>query len=178
MHSVGLPASHIDWGEMWTPNRTPHARPPVPEGFPNNRMVRLLSSVSWPGQATRITERGTLRSVIGCCCGRSGGRPSRGRLGAIEGLRRSRRLQAEIRHPHILPIIDFFEWNGEWFSVFASAPETQSLAEVIASITRGERPPLSISEFVALSGAVTDGLAAVHRLGFVTSHSRQPQCAR
>ena len=90
-----------------------------------------------------------------------------GAPGAIEGLRRSRRLQAEIRHPHILPIIDFFEWNGEWFSVFASAPETQSLAEVIASITRGERPPLSISEFVALSGAVTDGLAAVHRLGFV-----------
>lgn len=95
--------------------------------------------------------------------------------GAIEGLRRSRRLQAEIRHPHILPIIDFFEWNGEWFSVFASAPGTQSLAEIIASIKRGERPPLSISEFVALSGAVTEGLAGIHSLGFIhrtlSSHS-------
>jgi hypothetical protein len=26
-------------------------------------------------------------------------------LGAIEGLRRSRRLQAELRHPHILPML-------------------------------------------------------------------------
>jgi hypothetical protein len=87
--------------------------------------------------------------------------------GAIEGLRRARRLQAEIRHPHILPIVDFFECNGGWFSVFASAPETQSLAEVIAAINSGQRPPLSLSEFVALSSAVTDALAAVHRAGFV-----------
>ena len=87
--------------------------------------------------------------------------------GALEGLRRSRRLQAELRHPHILPVVDFFECNGEWFSVFASAPEAASLADVIASINSGERPPLSLSEFVTLSSAVTDGLAAVHRAGFV-----------
>ena len=37
----------------------------------------------------------------------------------FEGLRRSRRLQAELQHPRIVPVIDFFEHEGEWFSVFA-----------------------------------------------------------
>jgi Protein kinase domain len=86
---------------------------------------------------------------------------------ALDALRRSRRLQAEIRHPHILPVIDFFERDDEWFSVFASAPDARSLAEIIETITHGERPPCGIAEFVALSEGVTDGLAAIHRVGFV-----------
>ena len=86
---------------------------------------------------------------------------------ALDALRRSRRLQAEIRHSHILPVIDFFEWNREWYSVFAGAAGTLSLADVIASINNGKRPPFSLEEFVGLSADVTDGLAAVHRAGFV-----------
>ena len=86
---------------------------------------------------------------------------------ALEGLRRSRRLQAELQHPRILPVIDFFEYEGEWFSVFARIPEARSLRDIITSIQEDQRPPYSIGEFVALSAGVTDGLAAIHRAGFV-----------
>jgi hypothetical protein len=86
---------------------------------------------------------------------------------AFEGLRRSRRLQAELQHPRILPAIDFFEHAGEWFSVFARIPEARSLREIIISIHDDRRPPYTIAEFVALSAGVTDGLAAIHRAGFV-----------
>lgn len=86
---------------------------------------------------------------------------------ALEGLRRSRRLQAEILHPHILPVIDFFEQHGAWFSVFPRVTDAQSLDEIIASVENDRRPPCTISEFVAFSAGVTDGLAAIHRAGFV-----------
>src|SRR5687768_8225717 len=43
-------------------------------------------------------------------------------LDALEGLRRSRRLQAELQHPRILSVIDFFDYEDEWFSVFARVP--------------------------------------------------------
>jgi serine/threonine protein kinase len=86
---------------------------------------------------------------------------------ALEGLRRSRRLQAELQHPHILPVIDFFEQEGEWFSVFARIPGACSLHDIISSIQKDHRPPSSVAEFVTLSAGVTDGLAAIHRAGFV-----------
>jgi hypothetical protein len=86
---------------------------------------------------------------------------------ALDGLRRSRRLQAEIQHPHILPVVDFFEYRGEWFSVFPWVSGARSLNDIITSIARDRRPPFTISEFVAVSAGVTDGLAAVHRAGFV-----------
>ena len=86
---------------------------------------------------------------------------------AFDGLRRSRRLQAEIQHPHILPVIDFFEQRGEWFSVFPRVPDARSLNEIITSIAKDQRPAFTISEFVAVSAGVTDGLAAIHRAGFV-----------
>ena len=86
---------------------------------------------------------------------------------ALAGLRRSRRLQAEIQHPRILPVIDFFEHDGEWFSVFAEIADAHSLHDIIRSIQRGQRPPCSMAEFVAISAGVTDGLAAIHRAGFV-----------
>ncbi len=89
------------------------------------------------------------------------------RLDALDGLRRSRRLQAELQHPRILPVVDFFELEGEWFSVFARIPTACSLSDVIISIRDDDRPPYSIAEFVALSAGVTDGLAAIHRAGFV-----------
>jgi hypothetical protein len=86
---------------------------------------------------------------------------------ALDGLRRSRRLQAEIQHPHILPVVDFFEHRGEWFSVFPRVSDARSLNEIVISIARDQRPPFTISEFVAVSAGVTDGLAAIHRAGFV-----------
>jgi nucleoside 2-deoxyribosyltransferase len=86
---------------------------------------------------------------------------------ALEGLRRARRLQAEIQHPHILPVFDFFEHRGEWFSVFPRVPEARSLHEIISAIAKEQRPPFTISEFVAVSAGVTAGLAAIHRAGFV-----------
>ena len=88
-------------------------------------------------------------------------------LHALDGLRRSRRLQAELQHPRILPVVDFFEHEDEWFSVFAQPSDAQSLYDIITSIRADRRPPYSIPEFVALSAGVTDGLAAVHRAGFV-----------
>jgi hypothetical protein len=86
---------------------------------------------------------------------------------ALEGLRRSRRLQAELQHPRLLPVIDFFQHDGEWFSVFPRIADGHSLHEIITSIQDDHRPPYSIAEFVALSAGVTDGLAAIHRAGFV-----------
>jgi hypothetical protein len=86
---------------------------------------------------------------------------------ALEGLRRARRLQAELQHPRILPVIDFFETDGEWFSVFGHSAEAQSLHAIISSIQASRRPPFTIAEFVAVSAGVTDGLAAIHRAGFV-----------
>jgi tRNA A-37 threonylcarbamoyl transferase component Bud32 len=86
---------------------------------------------------------------------------------AREGLRRSRRLQAELQHPRILPVIDFFDAEGEWFSVFARIPSAQSLHDVARAIRKNARPPVSIAEFVAVSAGVTDGLAAIHAAGFV-----------
>jgi len=86
---------------------------------------------------------------------------------ALDGLRRSRRLQAELQHPRIVPVVDFFEHEGEWFSVFARVPEAHSLHEIIASIQQDHRPPYDLAEFVGLSAGVTDGLAAIHQAGFV-----------
>src|SRR5262245_48304369 len=86
---------------------------------------------------------------------------------ALEGLRRARRLQAELQHPRVLPVMDFFQEDGEWFSVFGHSAEAQSLHTTIEAIKANRRPPFSIAEFVAVSAGVTDGLAAVHRAGFV-----------
>src|SRR5262245_52336680 len=44
-------------------------------------------------------------------------------LDALEGLRRARALQAKLLHPRILPLIDFFDYENEWFSVFAQLEE-------------------------------------------------------
>jgi hypothetical protein len=88
-------------------------------------------------------------------------------LDALQGLRRARRLQAELQHPRIVPVIDFFEQEDEWFTVFARLAEAQSLHEVFTAIQQDERPPYGLGEFVSLSAAVTDGLAAIHRAGFV-----------
>ena len=86
---------------------------------------------------------------------------------ALEGLRRSRRLQAEVQHPRIVPVLDFFQYEDEWFSVFARLSEARTLREIITSIQRGDRPPYSVGEFVELCAGLTDGLAAIHRAGFV-----------
>jgi len=88
-------------------------------------------------------------------------------LDALDGLRRARRLQAELQHPRILPVVDFFEHEAEWFSVFSRIADSRFLSEIITSIQSDQRPPCAIAEFVALSAGVTDGLAAIHRAGFV-----------
>jgi hypothetical protein len=88
-------------------------------------------------------------------------------LHAFEGLRRSRRLQAELQHPRIVPAIDFFQHEAEWFSVFARIEDAHTLNQIITSIQADRRPPYSLAEFVALSAGVTDGLAAIHQAGFV-----------
>jgi hypothetical protein len=86
---------------------------------------------------------------------------------ALDGLRRARRLQAELQHPRILPVVDFFTHSKEWFSVFARLPKARSLHDRITAIRRDERPPVTLAEFVAISEGVTDGLAAIHSAGFV-----------
>jgi hypothetical protein len=85
----------------------------------------------------------------------------------LEGLRRARALQARLLHPRILPVIDFFDYESEWFSVFARLDDAQSLNTIVRSIRSDQRPPCSLAEFVAISAGVTEGLAAVHRAGFV-----------
>ena len=51
--------------------------------------------------------------------------------------------------------------------ICADSRTAHSLHEIITSIQNDHRPPYSIAEFVALSAGVTDGLAAIHRAGFV-----------
>jgi len=88
-------------------------------------------------------------------------------LDALEGLRRARRLQAELQHPRVLSAVDFFEHEGEWFSVFARIPGARALHEILETLAHGQKRPYSIAEFVALSAGVTEGLAAIHQAGFV-----------
>jgi hypothetical protein len=116
----------------------------------------LFRHEGWPSQRTTRATR-SISVVFDAVTSRH----------AFEGLRRSRRLQAELHHPRILPVIDFFDDDGEWFSVFARIPGAQSLHDVVSLIHTNARAPLSIAEFVALSAGVTDGLAAIHRAGFV-----------
>src|SRR5262249_34388313 len=85
----------------------------------------------------------------------------------LEALRRARRLQAEIRHSRILPVLDFFEEQGEWFTVFCAAPEAETLGELCKSIASGARPRLSLREYLRLSSGLTEALAAIHAKGFV-----------
>jgi serine/threonine protein kinase len=66
-----------------------------------------------------------------------------------------------------VPVVDFFESDGEWFSVFARILGAQFLHEIIVAIRQNQRPPCSMLEFVALSAEVTDLLAAIHRARFV-----------
>jgi hypothetical protein len=58
---------------------------------------------------------------------------------ALEGLRRARRLQAELQHPRILPVMDFFEEDGEWFSVFGI--QWRLSRRVALSVYRAHRVP-------------------------------------
>ena len=46
-------------------------------------------------------------------------------------------------------------------------PRPDCCHEIITAIQNDHRPPYSIAEFVGLCAGVTDGLAAIHRAGFV-----------
>ncbi|MCA8949180.1 MAG: protein kinase [Planctomycetes bacterium] len=110
----------------------------------------------------------TLGHALTFRCERWPSRPEwRERPEALDALRRARRLQAELRHPRIVPVVDFFASGGRWFTVFDHEPEAPTLATPLAAIRNGELPPPDIEHFVRWSAALTDGLAALHRAGYV-----------
>jgi Protein kinase domain/Nucleoside 2-deoxyribosyltransferase len=87
--------------------------------------------------------------------------------GAIADLTRARKLQTELRHPRILRVLDFFEFESQWLTVFEVLPEVSTLAQVEDEIQSGRRLRLSLSEYLRLCAGLTEGLAAVHRAGYV-----------
>lgn len=84
----------------------------------------------------------------------------------LRALRDARRLQAELRHPRILKVLDFLQVGGEWFTVFEHGGDRtlQQYTELIR--TRNHRP-LHVHEYVRICAGLTDALAAVHRAGYV-----------
>jgi eukaryotic-like serine/threonine-protein kinase len=86
---------------------------------------------------------------------------------SLEALRRARRLQAEVRHPRIVPVVDFFEQEGQWFSAFHRVDPAVTLGELADAIRSGKRPRLSLAEYFRLCEDVTEALAEIHRRGFV-----------
>jgi hypothetical protein len=84
----------------------------------------------------------------------------------LRALGRARRLQAEIRHPRILKVLDFFEVDGEWFTVF-ERDGSASLRTWVQEIDAGKRRHFSIDEYLRICSGLTDALAAIHRAGFV-----------
>jgi non-specific serine/threonine protein kinase len=80
--------------------------------------------------------------------------------GARERFRREARAAARVSHPHICPLYEFDEDNGQPFLVMELL-EGESLA---ARLRHG---PLPIDEALALAEAMLDALAALHRRGVV-----------
>lgn len=84
----------------------------------------------------------------------------------LGALRRARRLQAELRHPRILKVLDFLNVNGEWFTVFERS-EGRTLGVYTQLIRTRKCRPLHVHEYVRICTGLADALAAVHRAGYV-----------
>ena len=146
------------------------------------RVVHWSSGSCPVASVTQIMMPATRRWDIRCCSDTSAGRRVRIRVAVDKRYRPARRRPSGMPSrafcgrvdsrpscstPRILPVIDFFNHEGEWFSLFPRIADAHPLHEIIASIHDDHRPPYSIAEFVTLSAGVTDGLAAIHRAGFV-----------
>lgn len=84
----------------------------------------------------------------------------------LGALRRARRLQAELRHPRILKVLDFLNVNGEWFTVFERS-EGRTLGSYTESIRTRQCRSMHVHEYVRICTGLADALAAVHRAGYV-----------
>jgi serine/threonine protein kinase len=80
----------------------------------------------------------------------------------VQRFQREARVAAQVWHPHVCPIFDVGEHEGQPFVVMAYV-EGQSLSQRLADAGRYE----SISEAVTLIRQILDGLEAVHAHGIV-----------
>jgi hypothetical protein len=88
--------------------------------------------------------------------------PPQDRAKRIERFQREARSAAQVWHPHVCPIYDVGEQDGQPYVVMAYV-EGQSLAERLAQRGRFD----DVGEAVALVRQVLDALSAVHRHGII-----------
>jgi tRNA A-37 threonylcarbamoyl transferase component Bud32 len=88
--------------------------------------------------------------------------PQRDRANRVQRFQREARAAAQVWHPHVCPIYDVGEHDGQPFVVMAYV-EGQSLAERLAARGRYE----DVGEAVALVRQVLDALDAVHARGII-----------
>jgi tRNA A-37 threonylcarbamoyl transferase component Bud32 len=88
--------------------------------------------------------------------------PQRDRANRVQRFQREARAAAQVWHPHVCPIYDVGEHEGQPFVAMAYV-EGQSLAERLASEGRYE----DANEAVALLRQVLDALDAVHARGII-----------
>jgi serine/threonine-protein kinase len=88
--------------------------------------------------------------------------PSQDRAKRVERFQREARSAAQVWHPHVCPIYDVGEHEGQPYVVMAFV-QGQSLAQRLARQGRFE----DVGEALALTGQVLDALAAVHGHGIV-----------
>lgn len=88
---------------------------------------------------------------------------SRGSPEQVAALRHARRFQAELRHPNILPLIDFFALDDEVYSVFPAHPDLRPLTAVLSDAPLWAR----IGVYLRLCGGLTSALSAIHRRGYI-----------
>jgi serine/threonine protein kinase len=84
---------------------------------------------------------------------------------ALGRFEREARAASALEHPHICPIYEFGEHEGQPFLVMQFL-EGQTLRELINATGQGKQP-LELSRLLDLAGQITDGLDAAHRQGII-----------
>ena len=85
--------------------------------------------------------------------------------GALNRFEREARAASALEHPHICPIYEFGEHEGQPFLVMPLL-EGQTLKELISS-SADRTPPLPLDKLLVLAVQIAEGLEAAHRRGFV-----------
>jgi serine/threonine protein kinase len=133
---------------------TPPPDDPLPEQIGRYRILERLGT---GGMGTVYKAHDPqLERVVALKLPRFDG-PQRDRASRVQRFQREARAAAQVWHPHVCPIYDVGEHEGQPFVVMAYV-EGQSLAERLAGKGRYE----DVNEAVALLRQVLDDLDAVH----------------
>jgi tRNA A-37 threonylcarbamoyl transferase component Bud32 len=139
------------------------ATPPPDEPLPEQiGRYRILERLGTGGMGTVYKAHDPqLERVVALKLPRFDG-PQRDRANRVQRFQREARAAAQVWHPHVCPIYDVGEHEGQPFVVMAYV-EGQSLAERLAGKGRYE----DVNEAVALLRQVLDALGAVHARGII-----------